>query len=64
MKKVHQPLFILQPDTDTQVPKAHAERLAEIARARKKAPAVDVKHVDALAAPAVTGAAVEWLRKQ
>ncbi|HEX6976249.1 MAG TPA: DUF6134 family protein [Vicinamibacterales bacterium] len=64
MKKVKQPIFILQPDADTQVPKEHAERLAEIARARKKAPAVDVKHVDALAAPAVADAVADWLRKQ
>ncbi len=35
MKKVEQPLLILQGDIDRQVPPHHAERLAEMARARK-----------------------------
>ena len=43
MKRIKQPMLIIQPELDTQVPPAHAEKLAELARARKKAPAVDVK---------------------
>ncbi len=39
MPKVKQPLLILQGDIDRQVPPHHADKLAELARARKKAPA-------------------------
>jgi pimeloyl-ACP methyl ester carboxylesterase len=37
--KVKQPLLIIQGEIDRQVPPHHADRLAELARARKKVPA-------------------------
>lgn len=45
MPKVKQPLLILQGDIDRQIPAHHADRLAELARARKKATAQDVQVV-------------------
>ena len=44
--KIKQPILIVQGDLDTQVPPAHAEKLAELARARKKgAGPVEVVHI-------------------
>jgi pimeloyl-ACP methyl ester carboxylesterase len=63
MPKVKQPILILQADLDTQVPPSHADKLAELARARKKAPAVDVKHIPGinhLLVPATTGEIAEY----
>ena len=37
MKKVNQPILIVQGDLDRQVPTAHADKLATLAKARKKA---------------------------
>jgi alpha-beta hydrolase superfamily lysophospholipase len=45
MPKVKQPLLILQGTIDRQVPAHHAERLGELARARKKMPANAVQVV-------------------
>ena len=45
MPKVKQPLLILQGTIDRQVPAHHAERLAELAKARKKMPADAVQVV-------------------
>jgi len=45
MPKVKQPLLILQGTIDRQVPAHHAERLADLARARKKMPADAVQVV-------------------
>ena len=45
MSKVKQPLLILHGDIDRQVPVHHADRLAELARARKKSPAEAVQVV-------------------
>jgi pimeloyl-ACP methyl ester carboxylesterase len=42
MKKVNQPLLIVQGDLDRQVPTAHADKLATLAKARKKAADVQV----------------------
>lgn len=42
MKDVKQPILIVQPELDRQVPAAHAEKLAALARARKNAPDVQV----------------------
>jgi len=39
MSKVKQPILILQGELDRQVPAHHADKLAELARARKKMPA-------------------------
>jgi pimeloyl-ACP methyl ester carboxylesterase len=36
MPRIKQPILIIQGDLDTQVPPHHAEKLAELARARKK----------------------------
>jgi len=45
MSKVKQPLLILQGEIDRQVPMHHADRLAELARKRKKVPAEAVQVV-------------------
>jgi uncharacterized protein len=42
MPRVRQPLLIVQPELDRQVPAHHAARLAELARARRRQPAVEV----------------------
>jgi dienelactone hydrolase len=48
MAKVKQPLLILHGDRDTQVKPYHADRLAEIGRARKKSGTTEVKHLPTL----------------
>jgi alpha-beta hydrolase superfamily lysophospholipase len=63
MPKIKQPILILQGDLDTQVPPHHAERLAEMARGRKKAGGVESVHVPGvnhLLAKAETGEAAEY----
>ena len=45
LKRVKQPILIVQPELDTQVPPAHAGKLAEIANTRKKMPPAEVKRV-------------------
>ena len=45
MSRFKQPVLIVQGDLDTQVPAHHAEQLAALARARKKAGGVAVVHV-------------------
>jgi len=58
MPAVRQPLLIVQGLLDTQVPPANADRLEELARARKNAPMVDVVKVPGinhLLLPATTG---------
>lgn len=45
MPRVKQTILIVQPDLDTQVTPHHGETLATLARARKKAPAVEVTHI-------------------
>jgi pimeloyl-ACP methyl ester carboxylesterase len=45
MSKVKQPLLILHGEIDRQVPLHHADRLAELARKRKKIPAEAVQVV-------------------
>ena len=42
MSKVKQPILIVQGEIDRQVPAHHADKLAELARARKKVPAESV----------------------
>ena len=67
MPKVKQQMLIVQGDLDRNVPPSEADRLAELARARKKAPPVEVVHVpDAdqkLASPKVASAIAEWIKK-
>ena len=63
MPKVKQPILILQGDLDTQVPPQHADTLAGLARARKKAPGVEVKYIagiNHLLVPAATGEVSEY----
>ncbi len=64
MKKVEQPVLIVQGTLDTQVPKTHADRLETLARARKRPPAhtkkVVVEGVNHLLVAARTGEADEY----
>jgi fermentation-respiration switch protein FrsA (DUF1100 family) len=64
MKDVKQPILIVQGDLDAQVPPHHADKLAELARARKKdAGAVEVVHLPGLnhlLVPATTGEVEEY----
>ena len=63
MPKVSQPVLIVQGDLDVQVPPHHADRLGELARARKKDPGVEVVHVPGinhLLVPAKTGEVQEY----
>ena len=58
MRDVRQPILIVQGMLDTQVAPPHADRLESLARARKKAPSVDVVKVPGvnhLLTPATTG---------
>ena len=67
LPKVKQPLLIVHGDLDPNVPPAEAEKLAELARARKKIPPAEVVHVpDAdhkLVSPKVASAIAEWIKK-
>jgi fermentation-respiration switch protein FrsA (DUF1100 family) len=61
--QVKQPMLIVQGELDTQVEPANADRLAALARARKKAPAaeiVKVPGVNHLLARATTGEVDEY----
>jgi pimeloyl-ACP methyl ester carboxylesterase len=63
MKDVRQPVLIVQGGLDTQVKPYHAERLAELARARKRKVATDlvvVPGVNHLLVPASTGEVDEY----
>ena len=63
MREIKQPILIIQGDLDAQVPPHHAEKLAELARARKKAGPVEVVHlagVNHLLVPATTGEIQEY----
>ena len=63
MPRVRQPILILQGGLDTQVPPHHAEKLAELARARRNAPPVEVKlfpTLNHLLVPAETGHLAEY----
>jgi fermentation-respiration switch protein FrsA (DUF1100 family) len=63
VKDVRQPILILHGALDRQVPSHHAERLAELARARKHAPPVELKvlpGLNHLFVPAQTGDVDEY----
>ena len=63
MANVKQPILILQGALDKQVLPYHADELAELARARKKAAPVEVKQLPALNhlfVPAKTGDVSEY----
>jgi alpha-beta hydrolase superfamily lysophospholipase len=63
MPKVKQPMLIIHGDLDTQVPPAHADALAQLARSRKKAGPVELLHlpgINHLMVPATTGEVSEY----
>jgi fermentation-respiration switch protein FrsA (DUF1100 family) len=63
MARVKQPILIIQGDLDTQIFPDHADRLGELARARKKASPVEVVHlpgVNHLLVPATSGEVQEY----
>jgi pimeloyl-ACP methyl ester carboxylesterase len=65
MKKVNQPLLIVQGELDRQVPAAHADKLATLAKARKKAADVQVAKfptLNHLLVPAKTGEIDEYAK--
>jgi pimeloyl-ACP methyl ester carboxylesterase len=62
IEDVRQPLLIIQPDLDRQVPAAHADKLAELAK-KGRSPAVEVmivRGVNHLLVPAITGEVSEY----
>jgi pimeloyl-ACP methyl ester carboxylesterase len=74
LPKVRQPVLILHADLDPTVPAAEADKLGDLARARKKAPKTDVVHLpnvgNSLTPPGssqVSAAAAEavaaWIKK-
>ena len=63
MPKIKQPILIIQGDLDRQVFPHHADTLAELARARKKSPPVELVHLPGLnhlLVPAQTGEVSEY----
>jgi pimeloyl-ACP methyl ester carboxylesterase len=63
MPKIKQPVLIVHGDLDRHVPPHHADALAKLARARKKAPPVELVHlpgINHLLVPAETGAVSEY----
>ncbi|MDQ3213254.1 MAG: alpha/beta fold hydrolase [Acidobacteriota bacterium] len=63
MPKVKQPILIIQGDLDTRVLPSHADTLAQLARARKKAAPVELLHlpgINHLLVPATTGEVSEY----
>lgn len=63
LPKAKQPILIVQGDLDTQVLPHHADKLGQLARARKKAAPVEVLHlpgINHLLVPASTGAVSEY----
>lgn len=65
LKDVDQPLLVVQGTLDTQVPPDHADKLAALANARKKAPTTEVVKVSGinhLLVPATTGEVDEYPR--
>jgi pimeloyl-ACP methyl ester carboxylesterase len=67
MPRLKQPILVMHGDLDTEVPPHHADRLGELARARKKAPPVEVVHlpgINHLLVPAETGGVQEYAKLQ
>jgi pimeloyl-ACP methyl ester carboxylesterase len=65
MKKVNQPILIVQGDLDRQVPTSHADKLAALAKERKKAGDVQVAKfatLNHLLVPAKTGEVDEYAK--
>ncbi|HEX9365662.1 MAG TPA: alpha/beta fold hydrolase [Vicinamibacterales bacterium] len=74
LPKVKQPILIIQGDLDPGVPSTEGDRLGELARARKKAPAPEVVHIPdvdhtfsparaKVVSPKVAAAVAEWIKK-
>jgi pimeloyl-ACP methyl ester carboxylesterase len=62
IEDVRQPLLIIQPELDRQVPAAHADKLAELAK-KGRSPSVEVmtvRGVNHLLVPAITGEVSEY----
>ncbi len=67
LARVKQPILILQAELDRSVPAHHGARLAELARARKRAPPVEVRQlpgVNHLLVKATTGEVSEYATLQ
>jgi len=67
MKDIRQPILVLHGAFDTQVPVHHAERLAELARARKRSAPVELKvfpSLNHLLVPAKTGEISEYASRE
>ena len=65
MRKVRQPVIIVQGELDRQVPPYHADQLIELARARNRdvsADGVSLDGINHLLVPATTGEADEYAR--
>ena len=63
MRKVRQPVIIVQGELDRQVPPYHADQLVELARARNRdVSAVFLDGINHLLVPGTTGAADEYAR--
>ena len=63
MPRINQPILIVHGDLDVQVPPQHADKLGELAKARKKSPPVHVARIPGinhLLAPAKTGEVQEY----
>jgi pimeloyl-ACP methyl ester carboxylesterase len=62
IKDVEQPILILHPDLDRQVPVAHADRLAELAKKgdSRSVEVITVRGVNHLLVPATTGEVSEY----
>jgi len=63
MRRIKQPILIVQGDLDTQVPTHHADKLAALAKARDDDASVEVVHipgVNHLLVPAKTGEVQEY----
>lgn len=74
MTKIKQPMLILHGDLDPNVPASEADKLGELAKARKKAPPTDVIHLTDLThalapagatavSPKAADAIVAWIKK-
>jgi pimeloyl-ACP methyl ester carboxylesterase len=74
LPKVKVPVLVVQADLDRDVPTAEGDRLAQLARERKKAPAAEIVHIaDAggtlgppeknTISPKVSAAIAEWIKK-
>ena len=65
LNRVNQPLLIMHGALDTQIPPSHADRLEELARARKRVPPeatrkIILPKINHLLLPAVTGEVDEY----